>query len=489
MAKSRYTTMDVVRQGAQIVLPVDMDYSDAISWIERKMEAEEQVITLNRQYRAFPLDGAAALARTIAKLFGWAAKVSTWASPPTTIALPMPGGEQIEVPWGRFAIPGVNGYVESDMTKSREGLPVYVLQARTKEKDRPKIMELFLAVEQELQQHSIYRGQAIRFEFPSDGEFDPSIAPEFLDLTRVNPEELVFRSDVQELVDTTVFGPILYPTVVRNQQVPLKRGILLEGPYGVGKTLLAYVVAQKATAQGWTYLYANVRQLAQAIEFALLYEPCVIFAEDVDQIVGTQDRDQGVNEVLNTIDGVNVKGREVMVILTTNHVDKINQAMLRWGRLDTVISIPPPDAEAATKLVELYSRGQLAWGTDLSEVGTDLAGQIPAMIREVVERAKLGAIVRGQGQPGPITAHDLRVAARGMKRHLSLLTPKLQDKRSDSEKAAQIVADALTTVSESQSHSGYRPDPRAFESFSADNPNLAASTVDPLDYDPDADSY
>jgi len=257
----------------------------------------------------------------------------------------------------------------------------------------------------------------------------------------------------------------------------------------VGKTLLAYVVAQKATAQGWTYLYANVRQLAQAIEFALLYEPCVIFAEDVDQIVGTQDRDQGVNEVLNTIDGVNVKGREVMVILTTNHVDKINQAMLRWGRLDTVISIPPPDAEAATKLVELYSRGQLAWGTDLSEVGTDLAGQIPAMIREVVERAKLGAIVRGQGQPGPITAHDLRVAARGMKRHLSLLTPKLQDKRSDSEKAAQIVADALTTVSESQSHSGYRPDPRAFESFSADNPNLAASTVDPLDYDPDADSY
>src|SRR5262245_10764016 len=473
MAKMQYTNMEVVREGKRIILPERMELPEAMRWIERKMEEEEQDISMSRTFRAFPLDGAAALARTIAKLYGWAAKTAgAWGSPPQTVALPAPGGGQIEVPWGRFAIPGIVGWVQSSMDRSRDGLPVYAMQARTKEKDRSKVAALFQAVAEELTAESIYRGQAVRFECPAhDDEFDPSIAPEFLDLTKVNHEELVLRSDVQELVDTTVFTPLLFTDVLRNQGIPLKRGILLEGPYGVGKTLLAYVTAFHATQHGWTYLYANVKQLKQAIEFALLYEPCVIFAEDLDQVVGTQDRNQGVNDVLNTIDGVNVKGREVMVILTTNHVDRINQAMLRYGRLDTIISIPAPDAEAASKLVRLYARNQLEPGIDLTAVGYDLAGQIPAMIREVVERAKLGAISRGQGAALKLSATDLRIAARGMVRHQALLLPKPEDKRSDMEKAAQVLADAITQEN--------RSEPDDFDRLygTPQPPALAASTV------------
>jgi transitional endoplasmic reticulum ATPase len=60
---------------------------------------------------------------------------------------------------------------------------------------------------------------------------------------------------------------------------------------------------------------------------------------------------------LNEIDGVESKGKELITILTSNHAENINQAMLRPGRLDAVLSIQAPDAFAAEKLIRLYARG------------------------------------------------------------------------------------------------------------------------------------
>jgi hypothetical protein len=89
-----------------------------------------------------------------------------------------------------------------------------------------------------------------------------------------------------------------------------------------------------------------------------------------------------------------------------------------------VISVMPPDAKAASKLVRLYARGLVSESEDLSEVGTELDGQIPAVIREVVERSKLAAISRlKEGEALELISKDLVVAARGMKHHLELMAP------------------------------------------------------------------
>ncbi len=131
-----------------------------------------------------------------------------------------------------------------------------------------------------------------------------------------------------------------------------------------------------------------------------------------------------MDDILNQIDGVDSKSQELIVILTTNYVENIDKAMLRPGRLDAVISVLPPDAKAAQKLVRLYARGLVAEQENLDEVGVELNGQIPAVIREVVEKSKLAALRHLEFDSDlALTSSDLLVAAKGMKRHLELMAP------------------------------------------------------------------
>jgi len=96
--------------------------------------------------------------------------------------------------------------------------------------------------------------------------------------------------------------------------------------------------------------------------------------------------------------------------------------------MDTIVDVKPPDAEAAARLVQMYSRDLLAANTDLGKVGTALAGSIPAVIREIVEKSKIGAIVRqnraalsGHAIELQITTEDLLDSAKTMKQHEALI--------------------------------------------------------------------
>lgn len=187
--------------------------------------------------------------------------------------------------------------------------------------------------------------------------------------------------------------------------------------YGTGKTMTANVTSKVCVDNGWTYiLLDDIRALKEALLFAQRYQPAVVFAEDVDRVA--EHRDQRGNDLLNTIDGVLTKNSQVITVLTTNHVEKLDRAMLRPGRLDAVITVRPPEAEAVERLVRLYGRGLVVADEDLTAVGEALAGNIPATIREVVERSKLAMVGAGRDS---VTAEDLLLAGKGMERHLSLL--------------------------------------------------------------------
>ncbi len=167
----------------------------------------------------------------------------------------------------------------------------------------------------------------------------------------------------------------------------------------------------------------TVRNLQPAIYFAQQYQPAVIFAEDIDRVVEGSARTDDVDAILNSIDGVDTKGSELIVVLTTNHIERINRAMLRPGRLDAVVSVRPPDAEAAQRLLRLYGRGLIPEDAKLLTVGGMLEGQIPAVIREVVERSKFSAITRLDGGALSLTEADLVTAATGMLNQVKLVAP------------------------------------------------------------------
>lgn len=442
--KDEIKNVSIVRDGNQITIPKNMSLKQARVWLERKEMEEEQEIAIDEIIDSFPLEGAYAFAKAISRKYGFAALVPTpgffGPNPPVMIGVEV-GLDMVEqVPWGRIQIPAVAGYLQTGVTV-KDNRMVFSIGGEVKQKHKDEIKELAAMTRRIVAEESIYRGKAIRVKFEKDPrKFNPRECPHFLDTSKTRPEELIFPDVTKKAVNTSLFTPIEHTDNCRRYQIPLKRGILLEGPFGTGKTLTAYVAAKKCVENGWTFIYlSNVEDLQTAIHFAKSYEPAVIFAEDIDRVMqqGERQENEAVNDILNTIDGVDTKGMELIVCLTTNHVDQIEPAMLRPGRLDAVISVKPPDAKAGIELVRLYARNSLDTTDDFTEVGRKLSGQIPAVIREVVERSKLAAVGRLQtGEELLLRASDLEFAADEMLNHLRLMTPKPEDNRSDLEKGA-----------------------------------------------------
>jgi transitional endoplasmic reticulum ATPase len=140
-------------------------------------------------------------------------------------------------------------------------------------------------------------------------------------------------------------------------------------------------------------------ELAEAIRFARQYQSpaAVVACEDIDRTTDGE-RTIEMDDLLNTIDGIDGKNSHIMVLLTTNQIDNINAAMLRPGRLDAIIEILPPDASTVERLIRRYLGNSLPDNEDISTAGQVLAGEIPAVIAEVCKRAKLAQL--SQQEPG-----------------------------------------------------------------------------------------
>lgn len=431
---AKFTSVSVVNQGDKIIIPDNMSPSKAIEWLERRQKEDESKIAVYEPIEGHPLDGVHALMQALKTKYGWAESVPTpgffGSDPPTMIGVESAPGKTVQVVWGRIQIPSISGHLETSYAR-KDGRFIFALAGEVKKKHQQDVAEIAELTRKYVKEHSLYKGKAIRVNSFVDNprDFNPiENAPRFIDTSKVNDAAIVLNDDVMAQVIDSVFVPVEFSAQCRKLNVPLKRGVLLSGPYGVGKSLCASITAKKCQDNGWTFIYVGqTSDLKQAILFARQYQPAVVFAEDIDRAVEGQDRTEDIDGILNTLDGVDTKNTELLVILTTNHIEKINKAMLRPGRLDAVISIPPPDAISVERLIRLYGGALVCHIESLEEVGAMLAGQIPAVIEEVVKRAKLSAISRGFS--GRLECEDLVRAAKGMLAQVKLVTesPKVEE--------------------------------------------------------------
>lgn len=423
--------VEIVRNGEKIILPTGMTPEEAITWLLREKAADEAEVAVNTQINTLPLDGAVAFYRVLQRRFGFVNLVKTPSffgpKPPVMVTVPVGhrAEDSIQVPWGRMELPGIEGYLQTGASIT-DGHPVFIIGGQVRRKHESVVHEIATEVRREVEQNSIYRARAIKMEFnmadiEKDNPFDDKFAPKFMDTTQ-NPT-IILNADAEARLQCELYNPVQFSAVCREHGVPLKRGVLLSGPYGTGKTLTAYALARACQENKWTFIYLeNAAALEKAMGFARLYQPCVIFAEDIDKVIDEHE-DPELTIIRNALDSVESKGAEIMVVLTTNNVDLLHPGFLRCGRIDSIVTVDRPDRTSTVRLARLYGETALT-GTDneLADALQPVVGQSAAVIREAVERAKLAAVNTAvPGQPLSISPQALSTTASTLADHIQRL--------------------------------------------------------------------
>jgi transitional endoplasmic reticulum ATPase len=208
----------------------------------------------------------------------------------------------------------------------------------------------------------------------------------------------------QELMEA-VEWPLKYPEVFRRLGIRPPRGILLYGPPGTGKTLLAKAVATESQAnfisvKGPEVLSKWVGESEKAVReiFRKAREtaPCIIFFDELDSIAPRRGfhtdagvTDRIVNQLLTEMDGIqSLKG--VVVLGATNRPDILDPALLRPGRFDRVLYVPPPDKAARLAIFKIHTREMpLDEDVDLDILASVTEGYTGADIEAVVREAAM----------------------------------------------------------------------------------------------------
>lgn len=450
--EERIVVAEVHRAGEAIMIPDTITIAEAIETLVNKQTEEEQVVGLSENFDAFIWEGCYALANALDKKYGWFRGMSIPETffepkvPPSFQTVKTSPTETVQVPWGRFLLPGIplcDGFMATSYYRDSHGMVCFKLSAEIRRKHARLFHELCKEVHAQLKERSLYKGKAVTIKFRDSGG-DPIEFPEptFPAISKIEGNEIIFSRHIEDALLANLYTPLTKTALVRAAKIPLKRGVLLAGPYGTGKTLVATCAASRAVENGWTFLFCqSAADFSDCVRFAQKYQPAVVFCEDIDRVTDGE-RDQKMDEILNVIDGVDSKLSEIMLVLTTNEVESIHPGMLRNGRLDAVIAIERPDAEAVGRLIRHYSGDLLDQDSELMEVGAMLSGSTPSVIREVVERAKLTAVAQGADELR-LNEQALLSSARTMRTQLDLLNRKPKQDPNPMEVFGKVLAKHL----------------------------------------------
>jgi len=208
--------------------------------------------------------------------------------------------------------------------------------------------------------------------------------------------------------------------------IGLKRTVLLSGRYGTGKTLTALLTASIAVQYGWTFIQVLPGDnIDEAFNVAVAHEPAVVFFEDVDSAAGANgQRNERINTILNTLDGMLAKSAKVVTVLTTNHVGEIERAMLRPGRIDKIIDLGKVDAESIVRMIRGYIGDRLSGELDGDKLMSVADGYTPAFVSEACQQALLYSLDRTDGKVNGqmIEEQDIVRALVGLRAQFELMS-------------------------------------------------------------------
>lgn len=216
---------------------------------------------------------------------------------------------------------------------------------------------------------------------------------------------------VKEELQQAVEWPLKYADVYKQFATKSPKGFLMFGPPGTGKTLLAKAVANESECNFIAvkgpelmskWVGESEKGVREIFRKARLASPSIIFFDEIDSIVPRRGSYEGsshvtesvVSQFLTELDGLE-ELKNVVVIGATNRPDMIDPALLRPGRLEQHIFVPPPDEEGRKQILEVYFKGvadMLAEDLNMDDLVAETDGFVGADIEALVREAKMVAI-------------------------------------------------------------------------------------------------
>ncbi len=270
---------------------------------------------------------------------------------------------------------------------------------------------------------------------------------------------------VEELQEIKEF--LANPVKFQSVGAKIPKGVLLFGPPGSGKTLLARAVAGEAgvpffsiSGSDFVEMFVGVgaSRVRDLFAQAKTNSPCIIFMDEIDAVGrhrgaglggGHDEREQTLNQLLVEMDGFDVKDN-VILIAATNRPDILDPALLRPGRFDRQIMVPPPDLQGRLAIIKIHVRGKpLAKDIDLEVLARRTAGFTGADLANVVNES---AILTARHGKKLIDMEEMEEATErviaGPERKSRLISDKEKRLTAYHEAGHAIVANSLPSITD-----------------------------------------
>lgn len=445
LGQSRVQEDNLIFEGEKFVLPATYRgrISAAIDFLRNQQKQDEMKFNFNKTLPYRPYDGAYAFMTVMRNLTGTTGlgvnRMTFFGpEPPEFVSIAINAhGDTAQVPWGLIQFPAYEATFDVGAQQGTDGW-VSHLTVEAPRKFRREIEAIFGLIEQYLKENSIYKGQAINGH---------GMQPDFIDLSDVDPNEVVYSQDVMDDLLAHVWSPIRYDDQMRAQGLPLKRAVLFAGPFGTGKTLGVMLTAKEAVDKGWTFIMCRtgVDDPATVMRTAELYAPAVVAIEDLDVHASTSTRVE-ISKLLEMLDGAVNKGKEIIGLFTTNHIELIQKGALRPGRIDAVIEITKLDEQAFRRLITNTLKPAFVHpDIDWAQVSEAFDGFLPAFVVEAARRSQRYIMAMNEGKPAVVDTHGLVRAATTLKPQLERMNDAEEGVRADllDDRVREIVESSL----------------------------------------------
>ena len=249
--------------------------------------------------------------------------------------------------------------------------------------------------------------------------------------SKITFAEVGGHAELKQQIERRIITPFREPSLYQRFKKRVGGGILMYGPPGCGKTLLARATAGQCNASFFNVAISDVldmwlgeseRKLAAIFARARASAPAVLFFDELDGLAAKQHRESMhssiISQFLSELDGFAGSNNGVLVLAATNVPWAIDPAFRRPGRFDRVIFVPPPDRVARAAILKIQMAGRPTAGdVDLNWIAGQTAGFSGADLELLVEEAVDAAIQASQAAhvEVPVRGEHLRAALRQLK--------------------------------------------------------------------------